>query len=200
MQDRDRRLLPASLTALRAALAPALLVIAFHGGAHPAFGLCLSIAFLSDVFDGILARRLGVATPGLRRLDSAADTLFYCSALYCVWHLQREALTSRAGPLLALAALEALRYAFDWVKFRREASYHMWSSKLWGIALFVAFFRLLALGSDDAATGIAIWLGILADVEGLAISLVLERWQADIPTLIHACMSYHRTERLPGRS
>ena len=178
--------IPGSLTALRAALAPTLLVIAYRGGSHLAFGLCLSTAFLSDIFDGILARRLGVATARLRRLDSAADTLFYLSALGCVWHFHRHALLSRAGALLTLVALEALRYCFDWLKFRREASYHMWSAKLWGIALFVAFFLLLALDSDNAATGVAIYLGILADLEGLAISVVLDRWQADVPTLVHA--------------
>lgn len=178
--------IPGSLTALRAALAPTLLVIAYRGGSHLAFGLCLSTAFLSDIFDGILARRLGVATARLRRLDSAADTLFYLSALGCVWHFHRHALLSHVGALLTLVALEALRYCFDWLKFRREASYHMWSAKLWGIALFVAFFLLLALDSGNAATGVAIYLGILSDLEGLAISVVLDRWQADVPTLVHA--------------
>lgn len=182
------RLLPVSLTLLRAALAPALLVIASNGGSHPAFGLCLTMAFLSDIFDGIFARRLGIATPGLRSLDSAVDTVFYVCATYCVWHLHRGALSSRAAGLITLAALEAVRYAFDWWKFRRAASYHMWSSKTWGVALFIAFFLLLALGTDSAATGIAIYLGILADLEGLAISVALERWQADVPTLIHAVL------------
>lgn len=180
------RRLPISLTALRAVLAPALLVISYHGGSHAAFAACLLAAFVSDVFDGILARRLGVATPRLRRLDSAVDTLFYLTALYCVWRLHPGALLAHLRALLALACLEALRYLFDWVKFRREASYHMWSSKLWGIALFLAFVSLLALGADNAAIGIAIYVGILADLEGLAISFVLGTWQADVPTLVHA--------------
>lgn len=191
------RLVPISLTALRAALAPALLVIAYGGASHLAFGLCLLSAFLSDVFDGILARSLGVATPGLRRLDSAVDTLFYLSALCCVWHLHPAPLLRHAGALLLLVALEAVRYGFDGLKFRRETSYHMWSSKLWGVALFAAFFLLLAVGSDAVvAAGIAIYLGILADLEGLAISLVLDRWQADVPTLVHALRRRSETERI----
>jgi phosphatidylglycerophosphate synthase len=180
------RFLPVLLTALRAVLAPSLLVVSYRGGSHSAFGLCLLSAFLSDVFDGVLARRLGVATPGLRRFDSAVDTLFYLCALYCVWHFHPQAVLSRATALLALTVLETARYAFDWLKFRREASYHMWSSKLWGVALFAACFSLLTLGSDTAATDIAIYLGILADLEGLAISILLDTWQADVPTLFHA--------------
>ena len=73
----------------------------------------------------------------------------------------------------------------DFLKFRREASYHMWSSKAWGIALFVAFFSLLVFGSAGAAL-CAIYVGIVADFEGLAISLVLPSWKADVPSFVHA--------------
>jgi CDP-diacylglycerol--glycerol-3-phosphate 3-phosphatidyltransferase len=143
-------------------------------------------AFLSDVFDGIIARRLGVATPNLRRLDSFADSFFYAAATFAVWHLYPTSITSRLSPLLLLAALELCRYAFDLVKFRKESSYHMWSSKAWGIALFLGFFSLLALGSDSIFLDLAIYLGIASDLEGLAISAVLPKWHSDIPTFIHA--------------
>jgi phosphatidylglycerophosphate synthase len=180
------RAVPAALTALRALLAPVVLLLALRAPVPALFGACLTAAFLSDVFDGILARRLGVATPTLRRLDSIADTLFYVAATCAAWHLHRSALTDRLAPLALLAALEVARYLFDLAKFRREASYHMWSSKLWGITLFAGFFSLLALDSDNAAVSAAVYLGILADVEGLAISAVLRRWQSDVPTLWHA--------------
>jgi len=32
----------------------------------------------------------------------------------------------------------------------------------------------------------AIWLGIVADLEGLAISVVLTRWMNDVPSIVHA--------------
>lgn len=146
----------------------------------------MSVAFLTDVFDGIIARRLGVATATLRRLDSIVDTCFYLAATFAAWHLHPHSITARARPILVLATLEAARYAFDWLKFRREASYHMWSSKLWGVALFVGFFSLLALGSDGAMLTLAIYLGILADLEGLVISMLMRSWQADVPTFVHA--------------
>jgi len=163
-----------------------LLLIAHFGASRLQFGICLTVAFLSDIFDGILARRLKIATPGLRRLDSAADTIFYLAALYSAWHLDPEAIRSRTAPLIALVLLDVSRYAFDWLKFRREASYHMWSSKAWGIALFAAFFSLLACGSDNATMTVAIYLGIAADLEGLGISAVLSEWRSDVPTLLHA--------------
>jgi CDP-diacylglycerol--glycerol-3-phosphate 3-phosphatidyltransferase len=180
------RAVPLALTSLRALLAPVVAALALLAPSRPAFGGVLAAAFLSDVFDGIIARRLGVATPTLRRVDSLADTLFYVAATFAAWHLHPAAIARRAGPLAALLALEAARYAFDLLKFRREASYHMWSSKCWGITLFVGLFSLLALGRAGVLVSLAIYTGIVADLEGIAISLILPRWRSDVATVFHA--------------
>jgi CDP-diacylglycerol--glycerol-3-phosphate 3-phosphatidyltransferase len=177
---------PLSLTALRALLAPVMVALALFHPAPWAFGVCLVAGFLSDVFDGVIARRLGIATPGLRRLDSIADTFFYVAATCAAWQLYPQVIKAHAGALLLLAALEVTRYIFDLVKFKREASYHMWSSKAWGIALFAAFFALLACGYTGAWVAAPIYLGIVADIEGLAISFVLKEWKSDVPSIVHA--------------
>ena len=76
--------LPLALTLLRLALAP--LMVLLSERPHPLlFGLILTAAVLSDIFDGILARRLGVATPSLRRLDSAVDVVFYLAVGFALW-------------------------------------------------------------------------------------------------------------------
>jgi phosphatidylglycerophosphate synthase len=177
---------PILLTGLRALLAPVVVLLSLFAPLPLAFAVCLVAAFLSDIFDGVSARRLGIATADLRRLDSAADTLFYAGCVFAAWHLYSAAITQHIGSLVVLAILEVMRYAIDFLKFRREASYHMWSSKVWGIALFAGFFGLLVMGSSGAIVSCAIYFGIIADVEGLLISLVLRRWQADVPTLVHA--------------
>jgi CDP-diacylglycerol--glycerol-3-phosphate 3-phosphatidyltransferase len=153
---------------------------------RPAFAICLVAAFLSDIFDGVLARRLGIATPGLRRLDSIADTIFYVGATFAVWHLHPSAITDRWMPLVALLTIELCRYGLDFLKFRRETAYHMWSSKLWGVALFAGFISLLAFGKDGYIVDAAIYIGLAADLEGLAISLTLNRWHSDVPSIYHA--------------
>jgi phosphatidylglycerophosphate synthase len=193
------RRLPLALTGLRALLAPVMVGLALAFPSRPAFGACLVAAFLSDVFDGIIARRLGIATPGLRRLDSIADSLFYVGALFAAWHLQPQALLEHRTALIALALLEIARYVFDLWKFGREASYHMWSSKLWGLALFAGFFSLLALGQSGWLVGTAVWTGVFADLEGLAISVVLTRWTHDVPSLMHA-FRLQKAEREVDRS
>ena len=49
----------------------------------------LVIGTLSDIFDGILARRLGVATQRLRRYDSVTDIVYYLLILAAVWIARR---------------------------------------------------------------------------------------------------------------
>ena len=178
--------IPTLLVALRAGLAPVVVVLALFYPSPVGFSFCLIAALLSDYFDGVVARRLGIATPTLRRLDSAVDTLFFISIAFAAWHLHPEAIRARWTPILALVVLETFRYLLDFSKFRREASYHMWSSKLWALSLFAGFFSLLVLGHDSPLVGFMIYLGIVCDLEGIAISLVLRKWQNDVPTIFHA--------------
>jgi len=175
-----------ALVALCELLAPVLVLLAIYQPSHFAFGTNLVLVFLFDVFERLVACRLNVATPTLRGLDSFADSVFYLAALFAAWYLRAQALQEHYAALLVLAGLELARYVFDPVKFRCAASYHMWSSKLWGIALFVGCFAWLALGISGVAVALAIYIGIVADIEGLAIAVILQQWKNDVPTFVHA--------------
>ena len=179
-----RSRIPLVLTLLRAPLGPAILAAAVYAPSATLFATCLVVALVSDVLDGVIARRLGVVTPGLRRLDSVVDTLFYACAVLAAWKLYPAALEARAQSIAVLIALELARYLVDWLKFRRVASYHMWSSKLWGLLLFIAFFTLLVFGRASWTLSVAIYAGIVADIEGLAISCVLSEPRTDVASIL----------------
>lgn len=180
------RRIPLALVALRLVLAPTILLIAFIEPNAAAFGTCLVLAFLSDYFDGAIARRLGVATEFLRRADSVADSAFYLCTAAAIALTAPEVLVRHWAALAVLFLLEVTRYVVDFRKFGKEAAYHMWSSKLWGVLLFLGAFSALALNSAGSLVALAIYWGIVADLEGLAISLVLRQWKADVPTYWHA--------------
>jgi CDP-diacylglycerol--glycerol-3-phosphate 3-phosphatidyltransferase len=181
--------IPVALTALRALLAPVVVLLACFHPVPWLFAACLVLALVSDVLDGMLARRWEVSTPMLRRLDSIADTLFYLAAAFAAWRLYPAVITQHLAALVVLAGLEIARYLFDFLKFGRETSYHMWSSKLWGLLLFAGFFSLLALGRPGLAFTLSIYVGILADLEGLAISMLMREWRSDVPSFVHALRS-----------
>lgn len=179
------RQLPIALTTLRVVLGPIMIALAWAEANSLWFVLCLSGAFLSDYLDGAVARRLGIATAALRRYDSIADSVFYVCVLAATWILYSEIVLGHLSGILVLVALELARYVLDFVKFGREASYHLWSAKGWGVVLFGAFVALFGFQSDGLVKP-AIALGILSDLEGLLVSFTLPVWAHDVPTLFHA--------------
>lgn len=146
----------------------------------------VTLAFLSDVSDGIVARRLGLATTDLRFADSVVDAIFYLAALAAVFLRAPTALREVAVPLVVLVALELSRLILEYATFGRMAAYHMWSAKAWGVALWLGFAEVFLIQRAGPFFHLAVWLGIVADVEGLAASILLSTRQSDVPTLRHA--------------
>jgi CDP-diacylglycerol--glycerol-3-phosphate 3-phosphatidyltransferase len=142
--------------------------------------------FLSDVYDGILARRWGTETAALRVSDTVADTLFYLSVLAAIVVRHWPVLRERIVILGVLLGLEVLRAVFDWIKFRRMSSYHSYAAKLWGILLATATFALLCFDGGFWLITVAIVWGILCDLEGLAMSAILPEWTYNVKTLRRA--------------
>lgn len=178
--------LPMSLVVLRFLLAPLVLALYFYEAEPAMYLVVLAVAFLSDVFDGVIARQLGVATERLRSMDSLADASFYL-AIMAVAYLQYPAVIAQyAFPLSALVGLELIRYLYDLNKYERSAAYHMWSAKLWGIFLFLGFCQLLGFEQVGIFFELAIFLGIATNIEGLLASFILPKWQCDVPSLLHA--------------
>lgn len=149
-------------------------------------GVIIVTACLSDIFDGILARRWGTENTPLRVADSIADTIFYLGVLAAILIRHREVLLQSLLLLSLLLALEAMRMVFDWFKFRRMASYHTYSAKLWGLSLAAASIAVLTFDSSLWLLTLTLLLGILCDIEGLTISFILPIWTCDVKTIKHA--------------
>ena len=128
-------------------LAP-LLLLAVHLRAPAVIYVAALVAgFVSDVLDGMVARRAGVATSFLRRLDSVVDIVFYLAVAYAAWLLYPGQLRPLAVPILALIGGELVNFVVARVKLGREASYHAWSAKAWGLTLFASLVVLFGIGS-----------------------------------------------------
>ena len=182
----SRTHLPWALSAGRAALGPLLAA----GAACRWNGLALAgmvlTALLSNIFDGVLARRWGCDTAGVRLFDTLADTFFYGWTAVALWLAAPGVLRENAALLVAVLALEALHFAFDFMKFGKPASYHSYLAKTWGLVLASAVMTVFALGGSHGLMPVALWLGIACKLEGLTMSLLLRVWQRDVKTLAAA--------------
>jgi CDP-diacylglycerol--glycerol-3-phosphate 3-phosphatidyltransferase len=79
--------------------------------------------------------------------------------------------------------LEAARYPLDWYKFGRGASYHAWSARIFGITLIPATFLIMGFGYAGPFLWGALGMGVISELEGMTISLILPRWTHDVPHL-----------------
>lgn len=162
--------LPALLVCFRLAIALVLLWDAFDGSLTPWFLVGYVAAFLSDIFDGVIARRLGVSTTGLRAADSWADvTLYVCLA--AAWRVHPEILVAFRWPLLSVVAAQLLWWVVNLVKYGKPASYHTYSAKLWGLTLFGASIALFGFGQGGVALWAAVGVGLVHTVEEIVITL-----------------------------
>jgi CDP-diacylglycerol--glycerol-3-phosphate 3-phosphatidyltransferase len=173
-----------ALTLLRLALAPWLALT----GSGRAGAAILATGFVSDIYDGVIARRFGVATAGLRRLDSAVDSVFYLAAAWCLWRLHPDAVRSHAWLIGAVIATLLVDHAYEIRKFGREASYHAWLAKAWGAVLFASLVFLFLVGDDWLLTA-ALIMGIASHVENFLITWTLPECRTDVKSLWHVMRS-----------
>lgn len=178
--------LPKALIIFRFVLGPVILLAYLFNVPPAVYMIILTSGFLSDYFDGVIARKLGVSTRELRSLDSWADTMFYICVFLVALGLYYDRIAEYGILLTVLVLLEIVRHVFDRIKFSKSASYHMWSAKFWGLCLYLAFMQLLGFGETQYLFTLAIVVGIISDVEGLLASIILTSWKADVPSVFHA--------------
>lgn len=117
--------LPNILTTTRLILAPLLLFLQPMSGW---FWLLYSYCFVSDLVDGLLARRLNLTSEVGALLDSFADVSFFL-AVFLSFLPQLLAVHTLWVWLLVNAMIRFVSYLIGYVKYRSFSSLHTWSTK-----------------------------------------------------------------------
>ncbi|MBC1220797.1 CDP-alcohol phosphatidyltransferase family protein [Nostoc sp. UCD121] len=179
-------LIPSGLVLFRFLISPFLLLDAWDGKTSIWFIVGFVAAFLSDIFDGIIARKLGVSTAKLRQADSWADVCLFSCIFVSAWIVHQDILVTYSVPLLMIVFAQLLWWVVNLVKYGKPASYHTYSAKFWGITLFIA---IIALFGFDYA-GVTLWLtciaGTIHSLEEIAMTLILPVWTHDVLSIFHA--------------
>lgn len=164
-----------------------------HADGRLYVGLLLA-GIISDIFDGVLARRWKCSTPALRRMDGNIDTVFYSSAGLTAVTLHSAYLAPWIWGLAVMFFFMVTQNVVNIVKYGRQPSYHMYSGKLWSIALVTALIGLFLDSPSAWSLGGMVALGIYNSLEDIIASLVLPTPMTDIPTVFHA-IKIARTQR-----
>lgn len=173
MQTRLPAYVPTALTASRIVGA---LVLMFTEAFSPLFFVVYLWCGTTDVFDGILARKLKKTSEFGAKLDSFADLLFSIALLLVLiralsWKMWMYLLLGLVVLVrLASAAIGALR-------FHTFVSLHSYANKVSGVALFLLPLLYLAVGLPVAAFVVGL-ICLLAATEELI--LVLRMKELDL--------------------
>jgi phosphatidylglycerophosphate synthase len=180
------KFIPWLLVLSRAAIAPYLLWDAGDQQTGALFMGMYSWAFFSDIFDGIIARRLQMSSKALRVADSIADTLLYISVAICTWLTHPDLIIANQVPLLSVVGGMGLWIVINLAKYGRLASYHTYSAKIWGLALFAATIGIYTGWHSTALLLLACGCGLLNIAEEILMTMVLPIWHHDVLSLAAA--------------
>ena len=179
-----KRRLPFGLTTLRLLLGPIALACAFAGVTRFVYLPILTAATLSDIFDGILARKFGVATPALRRYDSITDIIYYLFILAVTWILCKPVIAGNVWLIALILLSEAGCISICLIRFGKFPATHSYLAKFYGLCLLAAFIALLAF---NAGSWVVIALAVVAlvtNAEIIAMHLIAKSPPVDVPGIL----------------
>lgn len=180
--------IPQALILFRLFLGPILIFLTNKFGTSIRFELVFLIflGLLSDVFDGIIARKLKVSSEKLRRMDSQTDLIFWLCVGYCAWLLNPEIILEFQFQIILIFVMEALTYVFSIAKFGKETCTHAILSKFWGITLLICFVSIIGFGYGGISVILVILFGIIGHLDVYLIIYFLPKWTHDVPSCYHA--------------
>ena len=143
----------------------------------------LIYAILSDIFDGIIARRLKMDTVYLRQLDSKIDTVFWIALLFLLVVLKKSFMLAHITGLLILLASEICVQIFGYLKFKRLLALHTYTAKAWALLLMLLVLELLLGQHAEVIFFIAFVWGLLSQLEVTLIIFKLKTYKVDISSI-----------------
>ncbi len=159
----------------------------FHVTNYAFFAISLlTIGLLTDVFDGIIARKLNVSSEKLRRLDSGIDQVFFISVAVATYIQCPDFFKLNLVKLIILFSAEALTYLVSYIKFKKEIATHSIGAKIWTLILFATLVEIMVHCQSVVLFEFCLWIGLLTRLEILAIVIILKKWTNDVPTIYHA--------------
>jgi CDP-diacylglycerol--glycerol-3-phosphate 3-phosphatidyltransferase len=180
--------LPYILITVRFLLAPIIIALAYFKGTQSGVLIVtlMYLGLLTDIFDGIIARKVGVSSEKLRRLDSQTDLIFWLSLGFASYFLNPELIQSEWKGIFLIFVMEALCYLISFMKFGKETCTHAFLSKMWGLSLLIVFTYLIGFQQAGWSFYLAVGLGCISHIDVILIVLLLPKWQYDVPSSYHA--------------
>jgi phosphatidylglycerophosphate synthase len=180
----EMRKFPNQLTAIRFAAVPAMWVCALLS-AKTWLAVGYAVGLVTDLFDGIAARRLHQTSDFGSKFDSAADQFLQLSSVAWILILMPEIIVDNW--LISLVSLLVYigSLAVGLVKFRQLANLHLFMSKAGGFFLYVFLIHTYSVGQYDPwLFALAMGLFLLSSLETLLLQLTTSNLDAEYGSIL----------------
>lgn len=158
------------LTILRIILCPVLLWMLIANCQLEFASYLLAFAFLTDLLDGYLARRLKVTSDLGCKLDSVADDLLFCVSILYIKYLFPEVISDHVFAISAASGFFFTKMFLLWFRYRKFISgMHTYLTKAAAFLQAVFFIQAMFFGPWEILFKIAMGATILALVEEIVI-------------------------------
>lgn len=144
----------------------------------------MSLGLITDIFDGIIARKLNVSTEKLRIWDSNVDQFFWLMVIGSIFYLNIDFIKEHFIWIAIIIFLEVLCYIISYYKFKKTIATHSIFAKLWTLSLLAFLIDLVLNSVSYLPFIICIGLGILSRIEIILIILKLHKWTTDVPSVL----------------
>jgi len=177
--------LPIPLIYSRVLLGVLITLIAFSNPENSGYTIVslMLLGILSDVFDGVVARKLNVDTERIRILDSNVDMFFWGACLTSIFIINKEFVIQNLTLILIVVALEIIAYIVSFSRFKKTIATHTYLAKAWSIFLFLFLSELVLTHESIYFFNLVIWIGILSRLEIILILLLTKQWVIDVPSV-----------------
>jgi CDP-diacylglycerol--glycerol-3-phosphate 3-phosphatidyltransferase len=178
-----KRHLPFALTSFRLLLGPVALICAPTNVPRWIYLPILAAGTLSDIYDGILARRYGVATPALRRYDSVTDLIYYVFILAAASRLCRPVIGQNWPGIALILLSEAGCILTSYLRFGTYPATHSYLAKTCGLCLFALLVALLVFNAGSWAIIALSIVALITNVEIIAIHFLTNSPPVDVRSI-----------------
>ena len=146
----------------------------------PIFLSVFLVCGLTDMLDGMVARRFNACSEHGHTIDSIADTVLAVILLYCVipvvsWEVWMVIW------IAAIAAVRIIAFGIGSVRYGRPAFIHTYLSKAAGILLFLTPFLLVIVGAP-VTVAVVCCVSTVSAAEYLYINITCDHYDPDQAT------------------
>ncbi|MFN5182333.1 MAG: CDP-alcohol phosphatidyltransferase family protein [Bacteroidota bacterium] len=144
------------------------------------YSILISLNLISDLLDGIIARKLKCQSAKGAMLDSIGDLLNVILMIAGVYFFEQKFFIENFIYLSISIFLFLSVIAYGFFKYGKPASFHTWLSKFSAVFLGIFFMVLFFIGPFECFFYLTIFFTVLSQIEELILIYLIPFWRTDV--------------------